>query len=113
MLEDCTVMTHIFLKLFLSLSIPIMKLFLVFLPILLARPPIERFLTDLGLGQYVDVFLEEEITLPILTQMTEEQLCRIGMTRFGQRFWILEVAKKLDIDIPHVLGSPYWEVRFI
>ena len=82
-------------------------LWLTLLPAFLALPPtMETFLDNLGLSQYFDLFIEEEITLPILSQMTEEQLSRLGVTRFGQRFRIMTSVQNLILDDTRDLEPP-------
>ena len=41
----------------------------------------------------MELMTEEEIDLPVLAQMTEEQLQRLGVRRMGQRMRLLAAAR--------------------
>ena len=44
-----------------------------------------HLLHTLQLDEYMELMTEEEVDLPVLAQMTEEQLQRLGVRRMGQR----------------------------
>ena len=45
------------------------------------------------LDEYMELMIEEEIDLPVLAQMTEEQLQRLGVRRMGQWMRLLAAAR--------------------
>ena len=65
--------------------------------------PINRnlinFLTTIDLQQYLSVFEEEEITIEILKDMTDENLRSIGIKTFGQRYRILQVQFIVQVSV--------------
>ena len=50
-------------------------------------------LNDLNLNDYHDLMFEQEIDLPVLAQLSEEQLSRMGVRTMGQRIRILNAAR--------------------
>ncbi|KAL9657266.1 hypothetical protein ABK040_011486 [Willaertia magna] len=58
---------------------------------------VANWLVNIGLGKYATLFLQEEIDLECLPLLTESDLFKIGITKFGPRKKILEAAKKLQI----------------
>ena len=54
-------------------------------------------LQHLGLEQYSQLFESEEIDLPILDKLREEQLSRIGVITMGQRMRLLSAAREAVI----------------
>ena len=51
-------------------------------------------LNDLDLNQYAEVMIDQEIDLPVLAQLNEEQLFRIGISKMGHRIRIMDSAKE-------------------
>ena len=56
-------------------------------------PRVGHLLHTLQLDEYMELMTEEEVDLPVLAQMTEEQLQRLGVKRMGQRMWLLAAAR--------------------
>ena len=56
-------------------------------------PRVGHLLHTLQLDEYMELMTEEEIDLPVLAQMTEEQLQRLGVRRMGQRMRLLAAAR--------------------
>ena len=52
-------------------------------------PRVGKLLLDLELNQYNNLLTEEEIDLPVLAQLSEEQLSGIGIRTMGQRVRII------------------------
>ena len=63
--------------------------------LVLAPPPpnLDGVLRGLNLQQYSQLMVEQEIDLPILAQLSEEQLSRIGVKTMGQRMRLLSAAR--------------------
>ena len=57
-------------------------------------PRVGKLLLDLELNQYNNLLTEEEIDLPVLAQLSEEQLSRIGIRTMGQRVRIINAAQQ-------------------
>ena len=57
-------------------------------------PRVGKLLFDLELNQYNNLLTEEEIDLPVLAQLSEEQLSRIGIRTMGQRVRIINAAQQ-------------------
>ena len=51
----------------------------------------EEFLNSLGLGDYVTVFKEEELTINLMLNLREDQLKELGL-RMGQRIRFINAA---------------------
>ena len=51
----------------------------------------ERFLTDLGLDDFVTIFQEEDLTMDLMVQLREDQLRELGL-RMGQRMRFVNAA---------------------
>ena len=81
------------------------RLCLLFVGLALAPPPpsLDGVLRGLNLQQYSQLMAEQEIDLPILAQLSEEQLARIGVNTMGQRMRLLSAAREAIIG--HELGS--------
>ena len=58
-------------------------------------PRVGKLLTDLDLNQYNNLLIEEEIDLPVLAQLSEEQLSRIGIRTMGQRVRMMNAAQAM------------------
>ena len=56
-------------------------------------PQVGHLLHILQLDEYMELMTEEEVDLPVLAQMTEEQLQRLGVRRMGQRMRLLAAAR--------------------
>ena len=56
-------------------------------------PRVGNLLNDLNLNDYHDLMFEQEIDLPVLAQLSEEQLSRMGVRTMGQRIRILNAAR--------------------
>ena len=56
-------------------------------------PRVGHLLHTLQLDEYMELMTEEEVDLPVLAQMTEEQLQRLGVRRMGQRMRLLAAAR--------------------
>ena len=56
-------------------------------------PRVGHLLHTLQLEEYMELMTEEEVDLPVLAQMTKEQLQRLGVRRMGQRMWLLAAAR--------------------
>ena len=52
-----------------------------------------HLLHTLQLDEYMELMTEEEVDLPVLAQMTEEQLQRLGVRLMGQRMRLLAAAR--------------------
>ena len=57
-------------------------------------PWVAQLLNDLDLNQYAEVMIDQEIDLPVLAQLNEEQLFRIGISKMGHRIRIMDSAKE-------------------
>ena len=55
---------------------------------------VDKLHLDLELNQYNNLLTEEEIDLPVLAQLSEEQLSRIGIRTMGQRVRIINAAQQ-------------------
>jgi class 3 adenylate cyclase/predicted ATPase len=63
--------------------------------------PITEWLEKLGLGQYTQRFVENEITLPILPDLTDADLKELGVSALGHRRLLLRaIAELADIQKP-------------
>ena len=63
--------------------------------------PIADWLEKLGLGQYAQRFVENEITLPILPDLTDADLKELGVSALGHRRLLLRaIAELADIQKP-------------
>jgi hypothetical protein len=61
--------------------------------------PIADWLQKLGLGQYAQYFVENEITLSILPDLTDADLKELGISALGHRRLLLRaIAEQHDID---------------
>jgi hypothetical protein len=61
--------------------------------------PIADWLEKLGLGQYAQRFVENEITLPILPDLTDADLKELGVSALGHRRLLLRaIAELADIQ---------------
>ena len=58
-------------------------------------PRVGKLLIDLDLNQYNNLLIEEEIDLPVLAQLSEEQLSRIGIRTMGQRVRMMNAAQAM------------------
>ena len=78
----------------------------------LAPPPpsLDGVLNHLGLTQYSQLLESEEIDLPILAQLSEEQLSRIGVRTMGQRMRLLSAAREA-IKVTHTEDDGEGEVE--
>ena len=56
-------------------------------------PRVNHLLNGLNLNEYNGLMTSEEIDLPVLAQLTEEQLSRMGVRTMGQRVRILNAAQ--------------------
>ena len=56
-------------------------------------PRVGNLLNDLNLNDYHDLMFEQEIDLPVLAQLSEEQLSRMRVRTMGQRIRILNAAR--------------------
>ena len=56
-------------------------------------PRVGHLLHTLQLDEYMELMTEEEVDLPVLAQMTEEQLQQLGVRRMGQRMRLLAAAR--------------------
>ena len=56
---------------------------------------VSSFLANMGLEQLRDIFEQEQITMDILVEMTNDELKDIGIIAFGHRKKILKGAEKL------------------
>ena len=56
-------------------------------------PRVGHLLHTLQLEEYMELMTEEEVDLPVLAQMTEEQLQRLGVRRMGQWMRLLAAAR--------------------
>ena len=56
-------------------------------------PRVGKLLIDLDLNQYNNLLIEEEIDLPVLAQLSEEQLSRIVIRTMGQRVRMMNAAQ--------------------
>ena len=57
-------------------------------------PWVAQLLNDLDMNQYAEVMIDQEIDLPVLAQLNEEQLFRIGISKMGHRIRIMDSAKE-------------------
>ena len=57
-------------------------------------PWVAQLLNDLDLNQYAEVMIDQEIDLPVLAQLNEEQLFRIGISKMGHRIRIMDSTKE-------------------
>lgn len=55
--------------------------------------PVFKWLDQLGLGQYAQAFLDEDVTLDLLPELTGDDLKEIGVASIGHRRRILTAAK--------------------
>ena len=61
--------------------------------------PIADWLQKLDLGQYAQYFVENEITLSILPDLTDADLKELGISALGHRRLLLRaIAEQHDID---------------
>jgi class 3 adenylate cyclase len=58
--------------------------------------PIPEWLEKLGLGQYAQRFVENEITLSILPDLTDADLKELGVSALGHRRLLLRAIAELD-----------------
>ena len=58
--------------------------------------PITEWLEKLGLGQYAQRFVENEITLSILPDLTDADLKELGVSALGHRRLLLRAIAELD-----------------
>ena len=65
---------------------------------------IKQWLIDLDLGKYVDVFVENEVTIPDLPAITEADLRELGLP-LGPRKRVLQAMKPLSGDISNGAGE--------
>lgn len=65
---------------------------------------IKQWLIDLDLGKYVDVFVENEVTIPDLPAITEANLRELGLP-LGPRKRVLQAMKSLSRDISNGAGE--------
>ena len=56
---------------------------------------VSAWLTELGLEQYVDSFLDNEISGDHLSEMTKDDLRELGVARLGHRLTIVNALTKL------------------
>ena len=56
-------------------------------------PRVNHLLNQFNLNEYNGLMINEEIDLPVLAQLSEEQLSRMGVRTMGQRIRILNAAK--------------------
>jgi class 3 adenylate cyclase len=61
-----------------------------------APTPIMDWLEKLGLGQYAQRFVENEITLAILPDLTDPDLKELGVSALGHRRLLLRAIAELD-----------------
>ena len=59
---------------------------------------VEAFLSEIGLGHLLDIFVEEEITMDVLKTFTDDDLKSIGITKFGPRRKILNALSTMCLD---------------
>ena len=57
---------------------------------------VAEWLEKLGLGQYSQKFVENEITLPILPDLTDADLKELGVWALGHRRLLLRAIAELD-----------------
>jgi len=61
---------------------------------------VTNWLVDLGLGRYANLFLQEEIDLDCIPLLTDADLFKLGISKFGPRKKILDAAKRLVLEQP-------------
>ena len=59
---------------------------------------VEAFLSEIGLGHLLDIFVEEEITMDVLKTFTDDDLKSIGITKFGPRRKILNALSTMCLE---------------
>ncbi len=59
---------------------------------------IDEWLDGLGLGKYADVFVEHEVDLEVLPELTEPDLEKIGIP-LGPRKKLLKAVAALSVDL--------------
>eukprot|EP01080_Neovahlkampfia_damariscottae_P004605 gene4605-7987_t len=65
-----------------------------------------NWLVSLGLGRYASLFISEEIDLECLPLLTEADLFRIGVSKYGPRKKILAAAEELANDSKKSIPPP-------
>jgi hypothetical protein len=60
-----------------------------------ARPDISALLQSLDLGEHVDQFLAEDITLEVLPELCEGDLKELGLLKMGQRKKLMKAIRYL------------------
>ncbi len=68
---------------------------------------VERWLTGLGLGKYTKTFVDNEVDLEVLPQLTEQDLEKLGIP-LGHRKKLLQAIASLDdaVTTARVAGAP-------
>ena len=56
---------------------------------------VTNWLVNLGLGRYANMFVQEEIDLECIPLLTDTDLFKLGISKFGPRKKILDAAKKI------------------
>src|SRR5215813_7052408 len=78
---------------------------------ILRRPPMQQiaeWLEKLGLGQYAQRFAENDIDFEILSDLTDQDLEKIGVTSLGHRRKLLRAIatlKDVEQNTPAVAGA--------
>nr|GLL16710.1 uncharacterized protein LOC109163475 isoform X1 [Ipomoea trifida] len=62
---------------------------------LVAMPPVVEWLRKLGLAKYEELFIQQEIDWDTLQWLTEEDLCKIGVSALGPRKKIVHALSEL------------------
>src|ERR1044071_3404050 len=68
---------------------------------------VERWLTDLGLAQYVDAFLNNDIDQDVLLDLKDEELQEIGVKSLGHRKRLLRAINVLKNERPQSPSLDY------
>ena len=69
---------------------------------------IEEFLQKIEFSKYIDIFIEEEVTMDILKTFNDDDLRNIGITKYGPRKKILNSIASLEHQ-GKILDSIYFQ----
>jgi hypothetical protein len=76
-----------------------------------ATQQIADWLEKLGFGQYAQRFAESDINFSILSDLTDQDLEKIGITSLGHRRQLLCAIASLNdtsVTAPHAAGADGW-----
>lgn len=67
---------------------------------------ITNFLVEMGLGRFSSIFINEEIDIQSLSLLTDQDLLKLGVTKYGPRKKILTAAEKLNKKLNNIPVPP-------